>query len=120
MTNNVSDTLGDNDNDGIPNLAEYAFSTDPNSNTSFTTPKTSTVNILNENYFEIQYGKNPDAIDISIVIESSNNLINWDNSSLELISEERNEDSGKIIMTYRSMTPITENSSNYFRFKVSL
>ena len=120
LTNNVSDTLGDNDNDGIPNLAEYAFSTDPNSNTSFTTPKTSTINILNENYLEIQYEKNPDAIDISIIIESSNDLIKWDNAPLELISEERNEDSGKIIMTYRSMTPITENSSNYFRFKLSL
>ena len=78
------------------------------------------VNILNENYLEIQYEKNPDAIDISIIIESSNDLIKWDNAPLELISEERNEDSGKIIMTYRSMTPITENSSNYFRFKLSL
>ena len=110
----------DNDNDGIPNLVEYAFNTDPNSNSSLATLKTSTINFLGENYLEIKYDKNSDANDISITIQNSEDLINWNNTSLELISEELDDDNKHKTLTYRTKSPITPESPNFFRFKVSL
>ena len=119
-SNNLNETLGDNDNDGIPNLVEYAFNTDPNSNSSLATLKTSTINFLGENYLEIKYDKNSDANDISITIQNSEDLINWNNTSLELISEELDDDNKHKTLTYRTKSPITPESQNFFRFKVSL
>ena len=119
-SNNLNETLGDNDNDGIPNLVEYAFNTDPNSNSSLATLKTSTINFLGENYLEIKYDKNSDANDISITIQNSEDLINWNNTSLELISEELDDDNKHKTLTYRTKSPITPESPNFFRFKVSL
>ena len=106
-SNNLNETLGDNDNDGIPNLVEYAFNTDPNSNSSLAALKTSTINFLGENYLEIKYDKNSDANDISITIQNSEDLINWNNTSLELISEELDDDNKHKTLTYRTKSPIT-------------
>ena len=69
---------------------------------------------------EVQYRKNIDADDISITIQSSKDLSNWENATLELVTEELIAEDGIKVMTFRSQTAITENSSNYFRFKVSL
>ena len=120
IANNISDVLGDDDKDGIQNLAEYAFKTNPKSKSSQNTPKASTVRLLDKDYLEVQYRKNIDADDISITIQSSNDLINWENATLELVKEVLIAEDGIKIMTFRSQTAITENSSNYFRFKVSL
>jgi hypothetical protein len=71
----VAGDLADPDHDGIVNLLEYAFATDPNAaNTnSFT-------GILAGYQFQIHFPRNTSASDITYVLQTSSTLTTWSNS----------------------------------------
>ena len=66
----------DPDLDGLINLIEYAIGTDPMSPTVLQLPKVSFEQVLSNRYVVYTYIKNPDAIDVSISAEYTDELAN--------------------------------------------
>ncbi len=62
----------DPDKDGLPNLTEYAFKTDP----TIANKSPVTSNIEN-GYLTISFPKNPDATNLKYTVESSPDLQTW-------------------------------------------
>jgi len=70
----ISGDTADPDQDGIPNLLEYAYAADPN--TAGTNPFTGQ---LNGQQFELQFPRNTSAMDLTYQIQASSDLSTWSN-----------------------------------------
>jgi hypothetical protein len=64
---------GDPDGDGLTNLLEYAFNTDPNSAASISRPTVA----LDSSYLSLTYVKTLAATDLTYTIQESTNLTQW-------------------------------------------
>jgi len=69
----VSGQLADPDSDGIPNLLEYAFASDPKTPSASVLPTAA----MEGGYLTITYAVNPAASDLAYVVEVSSDLATW-------------------------------------------
>jgi hypothetical protein len=119
--NNINSDLGDADEDGIPNLAEYGFGTNPRSTNAAALPSTSTITLEDESYLTITYQKNLAADDARVYVQSSADLSNWKNDeTLITVSEIVHPDKGYVIVTRRTAKPVTAHNDTYLRVVVTL
>ena len=66
----VAGNLADPDNDGIPNILEYAFGSDPNS-TAMNAPLIGTIV---SNHFQLEFDRNTSATDLTYTAEAASDL----------------------------------------------
>ncbi|MEC7862489.1 MAG: hypothetical protein VYC70_07635, partial [Verrucomicrobiota bacterium] len=123
--NNVNDPLLDTDNDMLSALSEYAIGTDPNKVSASSELSVRVVELevegLTDNYFIIDVKRRVGADDVNIHLQSSNNLINWNDliAPLSVINSENNGNGTETISYLAGKTKeFTENI--YFRGMVSL
>jgi hypothetical protein len=86
----------DPDQDGIPNLLEYAFGLSPLVPLTEEGRKRLPTGAMVSGHFTLSFVKRPDAVDIDYVIETSENLIQWESANdglepVELSEEERQQ-----------------------------
>jgi len=119
--NAITDNLGDNDADGLINLVEYAFNTNPNVAEPLAHPSAKAISVSDKQYLEITYTENILAVDADIKIQLSHDLQNWNlDQKMEIISETISEDKKTKTITVRTSDPITSSKGTYFRFNISL
>ena len=119
--NNIDADLGDADGDGILNLAEYSFGTNPRSGDSFPMPSTSAMTLDGQRYLTITYQVNLNADDMRIDVQSSSDLRNWTNEeALITVSETVNADTGTATLTRRMSTPLSAHNDTFLRILVTL
>ena len=119
--NAITDNLGDNDADGLINLVEYAFNTNPNVAEPLAHPSAKAISVSDKQYLEITYTENILAVDADIKIQLSHDLQNWNlDQKMEVISETISEDKKTKTITVRTSAPITSSKGTYFRFNISL
>ncbi|MED6299903.1 MAG: lamin tail domain-containing protein, partial [Verrucomicrobiota bacterium] len=120
-TNQITDNLGDNDRDGIINLIEYAFNTNPNIAEPLANPRAKVASVGEKQYLEITYTENIQATDADIKIQLSHDLKDWNSESqMETISETISDDKKTKTITVRTSDPISSSKDTYFRFNISL
>ena len=119
--NDISNDLGDADGDGILNLAEYSFGTNPRGSNPSPMPSTSAITLNGQRYLTISYQKNINANDVRIDVQSSSDLKNWDNEeTLITVSETVNADQGTVKLTRRMVSPISAHADTFLRILVTL
>ena len=119
--NNINTDLGDADGDGILNLAEYSFGTNPRSGAPYPIPSTSAMTLDGQRYLTITYQKNLTANDIRIDVQSSSNLRDWaTEEALITVSETVNADDGTVTLTQRMAAPLSANNDTFLRILVTL
>ena len=119
--NNINSDLGDADEDGIPNLAEYGFGTNPRSSNPSAMPGTSTITEDGQRYLTITYQKSLTANDVSIDVQRSSDLANWTiDGTLITVSETVNPDQGTVTVIRRMTNPLSEHNDTYLRVVVTL
>lgn len=76
----IGGETADPDRDGLVNLVEYAFASDPNSPVpSF--PRSSIVTVNTSNYLALTFARNPAATDVRWTVQASADLATWQNGS---------------------------------------
>lgn len=66
----VAGNLADPDNDGIPNILEYAFGSDPNS----TDTNAPLIGTIVSNHFQLEFDRNTSATDLTYTAEAASDL----------------------------------------------
>ncbi|MCP4847047.1 MAG: hypothetical protein GY899_03760 [Verrucomicrobiaceae bacterium] len=118
--NNIDDDLGDPDGDGILNLVEYSFGTNPRTGDSSPMPSTSSMTLDGHRYLTITYQVNLNADDMRIDVQSSSDLRSWaTQEALITVSETVNPDD-TATLTRRMPTPISTHGDTFLRILVTL
>ena len=115
LDHQLTDGLGDSDGDGMQEVLEYAFGSDPE---SFNV--NSVIDAVDESGFlTIKFHKNLAASDVTYVVELSDNLNGWNSGVTETVhvSSERNGD-GTSTETHRSQVAITGLTRKFIRVRV--
>jgi hypothetical protein len=114
----------DNDNDGQSAFLEYALGTDDNDATSRSYPG-ATVELLSDggvfdHYIVFKFRKNPAAVGVDYSIESAANLDAWQDATENFVylSTTDNND-GSITVRYRSATPFSPVTREFYRLAIS-
>jgi len=116
LANNIAGASleGDNDNDGLSNLVEFAFATNPNANNDF--PETLIIPITPNTRFSF---RRPIAsTQIVYLIEYSDDLISWDDAGTALFSTVPQGD-GTTIETWVLPSSLTAMPRMFVRAKAS-
>ena len=120
-TNQITDNLGDNDADGLINLIEYAFNTNPNIAEPLASPSAKVTSVGGKQFLEITYTENIQATDADIKLQLSHDLKDWNSDSqMEIISETISDDNKTKTIRVRTSDPISSSKDTYFRFNISL
>jgi hypothetical protein len=119
--NNITNDLGDKDDDGLSNLAEYAFGSDPRDATSGLPPGAIIVTEGADDYLAISYQKQLSATDVSIEAQISSDLTAWTSrAALVPVSETANPDGETATVVVRSADPIAPGGDTFLRIVVTL
>lgn len=110
----ISGDLADPDYDGLANLMEHALGSNP---------KTADVNFflprVTGGFFTLTYTRSKSAIDVSLVVEQSTDLVTWQNGPA-VIEELDFVDEGAIQrVTVRLAAPVSAGEKSFVRLKVS-
>ena len=110
-----SGDLADPDNDGLSNLMEYALGLPPKDPAPANRPYAS----VTGGYLTLTYTRAKAATDISLVVEQSNNLVNWQ-SGPGYIQQVSSADEGPIQrITVQLTIPIAGAPVSYLRLRVT-
>ncbi|MCP4847048.1 MAG: lamin tail domain-containing protein, partial [Verrucomicrobiaceae bacterium] len=119
--NAIKSDLGDADDDGIPNLVEYGFATNPRSANATALPRTSTLTLGGERYLTITYQRNLAADDVQVQVQSSADLGEWTNDeTLVTVSQIVTPEENAVTITRRTAKPVTTHEDTYLRVIVTL
>ena len=115
-TDPIAAMLDDPDHDGVQNLAEYAFGSDPHSaSVSGVTHDTATVGP--DKFLRLTVSKNPTALGITYSIEATSDLVNplsW--SSAGLMIEADNASTLQV----RDVVPMSAGTPRFMRVRITL
>lgn len=112
----LSAMSADADGDGLPNLLEYAFGTDPRNGDSNAVKPTSAPQ---GGHLTFTYVRRTDAADLAYVVEMSDNLINWDSQpgmveEVSVVPLDANRE--RVIV--REITPMSSKPKRFVRLSV--
>ncbi len=111
----VSGDLADPDQDGLANLMEYALGLPPKDPTPVNRPYTS----IAGGYLTLTYTRAKAATDVSLVVEQSNDLVNW-HSGPSYVQQISSVDEGAIQrITVQLSTPVAGAPVDYLRLRVT-
>ena len=117
-----SDYQSDTDNDGMPQILEYAFQTNPNEAEPERAPYHYIDSTNSEDYFNYALIR-PSSLNggVSYSVLTSTNLHDWQNtqSNISLVSSTQNAD-GTITEVYRRTLPLVDSPQGYIRLQISL
>lgn len=118
----TGDPLADNDRDGFVAIIEYAQGLSDNIPSVGEHLMTSTIEVSGTVYPSVSYREDPRAIDASLTVEVSRDLMNgsWNSGAPNLVFVNTTTDPDGIPRhTYRLNTPLDSTSSQFFRLKVN-
>ena len=93
--------------DGVANLIKFATAFDPRVSNVAVVPRPALMN----GYLTLSFVPNPDATDVSYVVESTTDFTSWGTSELDLITLSP-------VRTYRYRHPVSEGGRAFLRLKV--
>lgn len=116
----ISGDAADPDSDGIPNLAEYAFNTNPKTANTSGLPVFDTLNVGGLDYLAVHYKQVLFNTDITCTVQVSDNLTTWNSGPgfTALVSTVDNGD-GTETVTVRDTTPISSATKRFIRVHIS-
>ena len=116
----ISGDTADPDHDGIPNLAEYAFNTNPKTAGLSGLPTMGTVNAGGTNYLTISYEQVLVNTDITYAVQVSGDLATWNSGPgfTALVSVVDHGD-GTETVTVRDTVPMSSVLSRFIRVHIS-
>lgn len=115
----VTSPLEDPDGDGLANLAEYAFGSNPAASGSAANPVVAVVQAGANAFVAITYTRPKSTTDLAYLVEVSGDLLNWGsgNSFTTLVSD---VDQGSTrLVTVRDNGPQSLNSQRFIRVRVT-
>ena len=121
----TGDPAADLDQDDLSALAEYAFGSSDSDELDAPFPvgarEILDVGMGEEEFFTISFRRNLSAADVEIVVEASDNLIDWRSgpANVEFVRAVSNGD-GTETVTYRSVSPLGAAVREYLRVLVTL
>src|ERR1035441_7912208 len=105
----------DPDHDGLSNLMEYALGLPPKDSTAANRPYAS----IATGHLTLTYTRAKAAIDVSLVVEQSNDLVNWQ-SGLGYVQQVSCVDEGAIQrITVQLTSPVAGASGAFLRLRVT-
>jgi hypothetical protein len=122
-TDPVNGLLGDSDHDGIPNLLEYAFNSDPHSHDANPDSFSTQINPADgQRYFTISYPRRIGALDLTYSIEVSDTLLLWSTppGAVEIVSVVPVGDGVMEIVTARILAPTGMTAHKFIRVRVDV
>jgi hypothetical protein len=116
----ISGPLADADFDGVSNLLEHIFGTDPRDASSIDLPTVSMVSDGEETYAEFSYRLRQGLTGFRIRIEASSDLAEWKNAEGDFtIQSEVDNGDGTSTITARDENPAGAQLGRYFRIRVN-
>jgi hypothetical protein len=116
----------DPDGDGMCNLLEFAFGTDPNDRASCAKPKVGLVTVDGHDYVTIRYARSKSAAGVLTSVEFSTDLVNWRaNSDTERVTQTISvtpsaENADCEIIVEAAVVPMSATKPAFLRVRVSL
>ena len=116
----ISGDTADPDGDGVPNLLEYAFGTDPRSATSHVQPTGSLVSAEGRPYFALTFRRLILGYEVNYDAEVSNDLTTWSTlPGTNLVGEPLFNSDGTKTVTVRDSDPVAATTQRFLRLRVS-
>ena len=116
--NAISAPLIDMDSDGLDNLVEYAFTSDPR-DPSGSPVQSGTILLSGKSYQTATYRRPHMPLDVSVQVETASSLTDWTPFTWELVSVTPNADGTETIVL-RDPQPLEEGSRRYMRLTATL
>ena len=123
MSDEFSEPNADPDEDGFINLVEYALDSSPVINSRISNiDRISEISQNGHSFLTYSYKQRINVEGLQIILEISDDMINWNSGSnyLESIPADNNPDSGIETKSFRSIKPVNLNRSQFFRLKIVL
>jgi hypothetical protein len=111
----ISGDLADPDHDGLSNLMDYALGLPPKGPTAANRPYGSITN----GYFTLTYTRAYAATDVSLVVEQSNDLVNWQSGPAYLQQTSCVDEGATQRITVQLSAPVAGASASYLRLRVT-
>jgi hypothetical protein len=110
----------DPDEDGIPNLLEYAFGLNPLAPLAQEGNERLPASSVVDGHFTLSFAKRPDGDDLEYVIEKSDNLIDWTavDETFELVDNPENDELPDGFFQVREKDPSNGNTVRFLRVRV--
>ena len=123
MSDEFSEPNADPDEDGFINLVEYALDSSPVINSRISNiDRISEISHNGHSFLTYSYKQRINVEGLQIILEISDDMINWNSGSnyLESIPSENDPESGIETKSFRSIKPVNSNRSQFFRLKIVL
>ena len=116
----ISGSLADADSDGVSNLLEHVFGTDPRDASSIDLPSVAIVSDGGETYAELSYRLRQGLTGFRIRIEASSDLTEWRNADGNFtIQSDLDNGDGTSTLTARDENSVGAQLGRYFRIRVN-
>jgi len=116
----ISGDTADPDGDGIPNLAEYAFNTNPKIANTSGLPVMSTVNVGGLDYLTLSYEQVLFNTDITCTVQVSGDLMTWNSGpGFTVLVSDVDHGDGTEAITARDTIPMSSSTERFIRVHIS-
>jgi hypothetical protein len=111
----ISGDLADPDHDGLANLMEYALGLPPKDPTPVNRPYASVAS----GYLTLTYTRATSAIDVSLVVEQSNDLVTWQSGTNQLQQMSVLQQGPAQLITVQAVNPVNSSAASFIRLRVT-
>lgn len=117
-THNIATDSGDDDHDGLTNLAEYALGSSPTIPSAQAAPTAGIMEEAGEHYVTLTYTHRVGADDIMYTPEAGTDLVSWSPTAMITLSRTNNADGTETILC-RSLNPQSFGTRLYVRLLIT-
>jgi hypothetical protein len=111
----ISGDLADPDHDGLANLMEYALGLPPKDPTPVNRPYASVAS----GYLTLTYTRATSAIDVSLVVEQSNDLVTCQSGTNQLQQVSVLQQGPAQLITVQAVNPVSSSAASFIRLRVT-